>query len=97
MLFDTFLLLLLTCLDLSQPLPSIAITSAESRIIFSHIFCLKIQSYSKVILLFCLKALPMCCKIVRAILALPKNDVRTMENCARSAFTSTFNEQVTKI
>lgn len=39
----------------------------------------------------------MCCKIVRAILALPKNEVRTMENCARSAFTSTFNEQVTKI
>lgn len=39
----------------------------------------------------------MCCKIVRAILALLKNEVRTMENCARSAFTSTFNEQVTKI
>ena len=54
--FDTFLLLLLTCLNLSQPLPSIAITSAESRIIFSHIFCLKIQSYSKVILFFCLKS-----------------------------------------
>ena len=36
-------------------------------------------------------------KIARAVLALTKNKVRTMENCAKSAFTNKFNEQVTKI